>query len=116
MPDYKDRMKAEYKELKGKYERLHRIIIKAKAKTLDFELSCPVELLEDQAAAMGKYLYILEVRAEIEGVELNATNADIRLRIMRRLDAKRSLGMSQSHNKAIADAIDIVASEFEGRC
>lgn len=116
MPDYKDRMKAEYKELKSKYERLHRIIIKAKAKTLDFELSCPVELLEDQAAAMGKYLYILEVRAEIEGVELNETRESLRHKILTRLDAKLGLEMSQSYKRAMAEAIKIVAEEFEGRC
>lgn len=68
--DYKERMKQEYIGVKTRYEKLHKIIIKAKAKTLDFELSCPIELLEDQAAAMGKYLFILEVRAEIEKVDL----------------------------------------------
>ena len=114
---YKDRMKAEYKELKGKYERLHRIIIKAKAKTLDFELSCPVELLEDQAAAMGKYLYILEVRAEIEGVDLGEKKAEeIRDHILARLSLNRKLGMSQSHNQALEKAMGIVKEEFEGRC
>ena len=37
---------------------------------LDFTPSCPIELLREQAATMGKYLYILETRALIDGVEL----------------------------------------------
>jgi hypothetical protein len=31
---------------------------------------CPSELLREQQRAMGEYLHILEVRAEIEGIEL----------------------------------------------
>lgn len=68
--DYKERMKNEYVELKDKYDKLHKMLVKYDAGKLDFTLNCPVQLLRDQAAAMGKYLYILEVRAEIEGVEL----------------------------------------------
>ena len=71
MEDYKVRFLKEYKELKEKYEKLHKIIVKAKAGTLDFELSCPLELLEKQANYMGNYLHILEIRAEIEGVDIN---------------------------------------------
>lgn len=68
--DYKDRMLQEYRELKERYDKLHRIIIKYEAGTLDFTPTCPIELLKKQAKAMGEYLYILEVRAEIEGVTL----------------------------------------------
>ena len=32
---------------------------------------CPGDLLRDQQRVMGEYLHILEVRAAIEGVELN---------------------------------------------
>ena len=67
---YKDRMAAEYRELKERYDKLHRIIVKYEAGTLDFTPSCPIELLKKQAKAMGEYLYVLEVRAEIEGVQL----------------------------------------------
>ena len=67
---YVERMKAEYRELKERYDKLHRIIVKYEAGTLDFTPTCPIELLKEQAAAMGKYLYVLEVRAEIEGVAL----------------------------------------------
>lgn len=68
--DYKERMRNEYIELKDKYDKLHRMLVKYDAGKLDFTLSCPIELLREQAATMGKYLYILETRALIEEVEL----------------------------------------------
>lgn len=68
--DYKERMKGEYLFVKDKYEKLHRTIVKYDAGTLDFDPTCSIGLLRDQAAAMGQYLYLLEVRAQIEGVEL----------------------------------------------
>ena len=70
MEDYKQRFIKEYKELKEKYTKLHNIIVKYEAGTLDFTPNCPIELLKKQASAMGNYLYVLEVRAEIEKVEL----------------------------------------------
>ena len=68
--DYKERMRNEYIELKDKYDKLHRMLVKYDAGKLDFTLNCPIELLREQAATMGKYQYILETRALIEGVEL----------------------------------------------
>ena len=68
--DYKERLRNEYIELKDKYDKLHRMLVMHDAGKLDFTLSCPIELLREQAATMGKYLYILETRALIEGVEL----------------------------------------------
>lgn len=70
VPAYVSRMIAEYHELKDKYTKLHHMLIKHEAGTLDFEPTCPIELLEHQANVMGEYLHILEVRAEIENVEL----------------------------------------------
>lgn len=70
MEDYKIRMVKEYKELKEKHKRLYKILIKYEAETLDFELSCPVELLYEQLDIMEKYIQILEVRAEIEKIIL----------------------------------------------
>ena len=70
VPDYIERMLKEYHELKDKYTKLHRMLIKYAAGTLDFEPTCPIELLEHQASVMGEYLKVLEIRAEIEGVEL----------------------------------------------
>ena len=68
--DYKDRFKAEYLQTKLRYDRLHRIITKYEAGTLDFELKSAIGILQRQANYMGLYLHCLEVRAEIEGIDL----------------------------------------------
>lgn len=68
--DYKDRFKAEYYQTKIRYDKLHKMLIKYEAETLDFELSCPLEILENQVCCMGNYLKYLEVRAEVEKIEL----------------------------------------------
>lgn len=68
--DYKERFKAEYWQTKIRYDKLHAMIIKYEAKTLNFSPTCSIELLKEQKGAMGKYLYCMEVRAEIEGVDL----------------------------------------------
>lgn len=68
--DYKDRFKAEYYQTKIRYDKLHKMLIKYEAGTLGFEPTCPIEILERQACYMGNYLKCLEVRAEIEKVEL----------------------------------------------
>lgn len=71
MEDYKLRMIAEYWQVKDRYDKLHRMIVKHDAGTLDFELKCPIGLLREQASHMGQYLYTLEVRAEMEGADLS---------------------------------------------
>lgn len=68
--DYKERFKAEYCQTKIRYEKLHKTVIKYETGTLNFTPSCSIELLKAQIRAMGEYLYILEVRAEIENIEL----------------------------------------------
>lgn len=68
---WEDRFKKEYAELKDKYNKLHKMLVKYKAGTLDFIPNCSYELLSEQAAAMGKYLFILETRAEIEKITLD---------------------------------------------
>lgn len=68
--DYKERFKAEYHQTKIRYNKLHKMIVKADAGTLEFTPTCPIDLLKEQKAAMGKYLYCLEVRAQIEHIEL----------------------------------------------
>lgn len=69
-PDYKERFKAEYWQTKIRYEKLHEMTVKYEAKTLNFTPSCSLELLLHQKSMMGQYLHDLEVRAEIEGIEL----------------------------------------------
>ena len=70
MEGYKERMKQEYKEVKARYEKLHNLLVRFDSETLDFELNCPIALLRKQASVMGEYLYILEMRGCIEGVDV----------------------------------------------
>jgi len=73
MEDYKIRFIKEYRDLNDRYEKLHKMLIKYDAGTLEFKPTCPVDLLRRQKAFMGNYLYCLEVRAEIEGINLKTT-------------------------------------------
>ena len=68
--NYKDRFFAEYWQTKMRYERLHNMIVAYTAGTLEFKPTCPMELLNEQAANMGRYLFNLEVRAQVEGIKL----------------------------------------------
>lgn len=68
--DYKERFKAEYWQTKMRYNKLHKMIIRYEAGTLDFTPSCPIEVLKEQRRHMGEYLHSLEVRAEIESIDL----------------------------------------------
>ncbi len=71
--DHNDRFFGEYLETLIRYERLHKMLVKYEADTLDFTLSCPIDLLREQKKHMGEYLHALEVRAQIEGVELDSS-------------------------------------------
>ena len=79
--NYKERFKAEYQQLKIRYEKLKKFnyTIEAAERTkhnyscTPFPMpkhDCPEELLSQQQSVMGEYLHILEVRAVIEGIAL----------------------------------------------
>jgi hypothetical protein len=79
--DYKARFVAEYYQTKIRYEKLKKFNTKIEAavsvncfsvkpKVEEPKHDCPVEILNEQQNLMGRYLHILEVRAEIEGIEL----------------------------------------------
>ena len=78
--DYKERFKAEYYQLKIRYESLKKINSKIEAAARmkmngnkSFSApphDCPDDLLREQQITMGDYLHLLEVRAEIENIEL----------------------------------------------
>ena len=68
--DYNERFIAEYIQTKIRYNKLHDMIIKYQAKTLDFEPKSSLLLLQNQASFMGQYLQQLEIRAQIEGIVL----------------------------------------------
>lgn len=69
-PDYKERFKAEYHQTKIRYEKLHKMCIQYEAGKLDFTPTCSLNLLKEQLLSMDRYLYLLELRAAIEGIEL----------------------------------------------
>ena len=68
--DYKDRFKAEYIQLKNRYEGLKRMIDNWDNGTLNFTPTCPRATYNFQLRAMKEYLDILEVRAKIKGINL----------------------------------------------
>ena len=70
--DYNDRFKAEYYQTKIRYDKLHKMCVKLEAGTLDFTPDCSLELLKKQQSAMGNYLYSLEIRAQIEGIDIDS--------------------------------------------
>lgn len=63
---WQERMKREYHETKEHYEKLHRAVTKYEAGMLN----CSIDLLKRMKRHMGEYLHDLEIRAEIEGVNL----------------------------------------------
>ena len=67
--NYKQRFINEYVELKDRYNKLHKMLIKYDAGILEFTPTCPINILREQESTMFKYLNILETRAIIEGVE-----------------------------------------------
>lgn len=75
--DHKRRFVAEYEQTKIRYEKLKAFNTGIEARTraplsVDVpEPASPYDVLRDQQSAMGQYLHILELRAAIEGIELN---------------------------------------------
>ena len=77
MEDWKDRLKAEYAQTKESYEKL-----KAYNNKKDIESNRMADvvrkqedyynghLMKEQQSAMGEYLHILELRAELAHIEL----------------------------------------------
>lgn len=69
--DYKKRFRAEYEQTRIRYEKLGEMLFKHRCGKLEFKPTCPIRLLEVQHKAMQEYLDILEVRAEIEQIDLS---------------------------------------------
>lgn len=68
--DYKERFKAEYLQIKIRCDKLEKVLIKYEAGTLEFTPSCEMSILNDQLYYMQKYLKMLQIRAEIENIDL----------------------------------------------
>lgn len=68
--DFRERFKGEYYQLYIRIEGLKNMLISYENGTLTFEPKCSYELLKTQLTHMENYKFILEERAEIEGIEL----------------------------------------------
>ena len=68
--DSKERFKAEYQQVKLRYDKLDAMTVKYEAGTLSFTPSCPLDLLKEQQRHMGNYIHCLKIRAAIEGITL----------------------------------------------
>ena len=68
--DFKDRFKAEYKQLIIRAESLSNMLDKMKNGTLEFTPKCSYEILNRQLEYMKDYKGVLEERAFIEGINL----------------------------------------------
>lgn len=69
-PNYKDRFKAEYYQLKIRYNKLVDMLDKWGKGKLNFTPTCPKYILRMQSFHMQDYLSILEERAKLEGIIL----------------------------------------------
>lgn len=69
--DYKDRFKAEYLQLKIRYEKLKVMLDKWDNDELDFTPTCPREVYDEQIEGMETYLDVLVDRAGLEGIDLS---------------------------------------------
>lgn len=70
-PDYKERFKAEYWQLRIRYTKLKAMCKKWDEGKLDFTPTCPRWIYRIQLRAMEDYLTCLEERAKLEKVDLN---------------------------------------------
>lgn len=111
--DYKERFKAEYWQTKIRYDKLHQMCIKYEANTLNFEPKSSLELLKEQKTYMGNYLRILEVRAEIEQIDLSdSTNkmTESELHLLDTIEEDiRNSNISEEHKNAMKKAFNILS-------
>ena len=68
--DYKERFKAEYEQLKIRFEKLKAMLDKWDNGTLEFTPTCNRGIYNFQINAMSDYIACLETRAVIENIEL----------------------------------------------
>lgn len=70
--DYKERFKAEYYQLSIRFNKLVEMVDKWYLKELQFTPNCPRSTYTLQLKAMSEYMALLEARAVMEGIELEA--------------------------------------------
>lgn len=69
--DYKERFKAEYRQLVIRLAKLETMLNKWKNNMLDFTPDCPFLLLKEQYDAMEAYAKCMRERAVVEKIDLN---------------------------------------------
>ena len=113
MSDYKTRMADEYRQLATRADKLRTMLRKQADGTLDFEPTCPIELLRPQLDVMGEDADTLRRRAEIEHVELNRyqrSDADIAFDALNQLIAQEFAAMLAGRrygNKSLEECASI---------
>lgn len=75
--DYKERFKAEYYQLKNRFIGLMNMCGKWDRDELTFAPTCPRSTYELQLRVMKDYMTILEMRAVMEGVELDTSVSSV---------------------------------------
>lgn len=68
--NYQDRFKAEYLQVKIRYDKLKTMVEKWDKGELNFEPICPRIAYDIQLKYMKDYINILEARADIENINL----------------------------------------------
>ena len=68
--DYNERFKAEFLQLQIRIDKLEKMLKGYREGTLDFKPKCSYELLHKQLVFMRAYMEALDVRADIENIEL----------------------------------------------
>lgn len=69
--DYKDRFKAEYYQVKIRYDKLVDMLDRWDKGQLLFSPTCPRELLWRQVTVMEDYMDLLIERSIVEGIDLS---------------------------------------------
>lgn len=75
--DYKERFKAEYYQLKIRFVGLMNMCGKWDRNELTFDPTCPRSTYDLQLKAMRDYMAILEMRAVMEGIELDTSVSSV---------------------------------------
>ena len=68
--NYEERLKAECWQLRIRWKRLHHMLNEWDEGKLEFEPTCPREMLQEQCNAMDEYLWSLEECIGIEGIDI----------------------------------------------
>ena len=74
--DYKERFRAEYYQIVIRYKKLKAMLEKWDKGEINFTPICPRSTYNMQLTAMTDYIAVLEVRAVMEGIELEEIYED----------------------------------------